>query len=303
MHKTVSDFYKKIFNCKVYKICIDAGCTCPNRDGTKGTGGCIFCSNSGSGDFLPDKKLSICEQVENAKLLVADKLKNIKEKKYIVYFQNFTNTYGNEQELFLKFNEALECKDVAGISIATRPDCISDSILTKISSLCDKGFIQLELGLQTTNEKTALFINRCCSNKDYFDAVQRIRKADKRIHIVTHIIFGLPGEKKHDMLKTVKDVICCYKNNNLTENSFGIKIAQLYVLKETVLNDLFEKEQFVPLELEEYYNLVKEALMLIDEAIIIHRVTGDPPKRLLAAPQWCADKKRVLNKFKTLNLF
>ncbi|MBR5645074.1 MAG: TIGR01212 family radical SAM protein [Treponema sp.] len=303
MHTTVSNFYKTLFNCKTYKISIDADCTCPNRDGSKAYGGCIFCSNSGSGDFLPDKKLPINEQVENAKLLVADKLKKTDSKKYIVYFQNFTNTYGNDDELFKKYCEALNCKDVTGIAIATRPDCISDSILSKISSLCDKGFVQIELGLQTTNEKTASFINRCCTNEDYYDAVRRIRNADKRIHIVTHIIFGLPGEVERDMFKTVSDVVSCCKNNFFDDKSFGIKIAQLYVLRGTVLNELYEKKEFIPLELDEYYNLIKNAMKLIDEKIIIHRITGDPPKRILAAPQWCADKKRVLNKFKTLNLF
>ena len=282
---SVGEFYKEKFGSKVYKIAIDAGCTCPTRDGTKGNKGCIFCSANGSGDFVPSKKLSISEQIKQAKEIIQKKVK--KEIKYIAYFQNFTNTYGDEKLLVEKYNEAINCENVCGISIATRPDCISSSILKEIAALCKKTFVTIELGFQTSNEKSADYIRRGFSNQEYLEAVKRIHQADSRIHVVTHLIFGLPGETHDDMMNSVK--FC------LNAKTDGIKFTVLYVLKGTDLEKDYQAGKFDVLEMDEYFALLKSALQLLPPKIVIHRLTGDGPKKLLIAPMWTANKKNVLN--------
>lgn len=282
---SVGEFYKEKFGSKVYKIAIDAGCTCPTRDGTKGNKGCIFCSANGSGDFVPSKKLSISEQIKQAKEIIQKKVK--KEIKYIAYFQNFTNTYGDEKLLVQKYNEAISCENVCGISIATRPDCISSSILKEIAALCKKTFVTIELGFQTSKEESADYIRRGFSNQEYLEAVRRIHQADSRIHVVTHLIFGLPGENHDDMMNSVK--FC------LNAKTDGIKFTVLYVLKGTDLEKDYQAGKFDVLEMEEYFALLKSALQLIPPKIVIHRLTGDGPKKLLIAPMWTANKKNVLN--------
>ncbi len=287
---TVSQYYKKLFNTKVYKISLDAGCTCPNRDGTAGKGGCIFCSANGSGDFLPSENLSIPEQITQAKKIVASKIKS--PVKYIAYFQNFTNTYGNIEELKQKWHEALMQQDIVGLAIATRPDCITPQVLEAFKDLSSKTFLQVELGLQTSCHKTAELINRCYKNKVYKTAVKQIREASPGIHVVTHIIFGLPGEKPYHMLKTVR-FACRYGTD-------GIKITVLYVLKNTKLQKMYENGTYVPLEQDQYFSLLRRALKILPKNIIIHRLTGDPPKSLLVAPQWPTNKKLVLTKINNL---
>lgn len=282
---SVGEFYKEKFGSKVYKIAIDAGCTCPTRDGTKGNKGCIFCSANGSGDFVPSKKLSISEQIKQAKEIIQKKVK--KEIKYIAYFQNFTNTYGDEKLLVQKYNEAINCENVCGISIATRPDCISSSILKEIAALCKKTFVTIELGFQTSKEESANYIRRGFSNQEYLEAVKRIHQADSRIHVVTHLIFGLPGENHDDMMNSVK--FC------LNAKTDGIKFTVLYVLKGTDLEKDYQAGKFDVLEMDEYFALLKSALELIPPKIVIHRLTGDGPKKLLIAPMWTANKKNVLN--------
>ena len=282
---SVGEFYKEKFGSKVYKIAIDAGCTCPTRDGTKGNKGCIFCSANGSGDFVPSKKLSISEQIKQAKEIIQKKVK--KEIKYIAYFQNFTNTYGDEKLLVQKYNEAISCENVCGISIATRPDCISSSILKEIAALCKKTVVTIELGFQTSKEESADYIRRGFSNQEYLEAVRRIHQADSRIHVVTHLIFGLPGENHDDMMNSVK--FC------LNAKTDGIKFTELYVLKGTDLEKDYQAGKFDVLEMDEYFALLKSALELIPPKIVIHRLTGDGPKKLLIAPMWTANKKNVLN--------
>ncbi len=314
---SLSDFYESIFSAKTYKLSLDAGCTCPNRDGTKGLGGCIFCSESGSGDFASSRKLSIKEQVEQAKKLVESKVKGRggnRAGKYIAYFQNFTSTYGDAKSLLEKYNEALECEDVAGLAIATRPDCLGEEILSGIAKIAKNHFVQIELGLQTSNENTGKLINRCYTNEDYCDAVRRIRLANPNIHVVTHLIFGLPGESESDMLESVRFVV----NENMgvkpqitqisqikklgTEeiSPFGIKITTLYVVKNTVLAKMFENGEVLPLSKEEYFSLLKKAVELLPENCVIHRLTGDPPKNSLIAPFWTTDKKRVMNELRQI---
>lgn len=298
---SVNEYYKKTFGHKVYKLSLDAGCTCPTRDGTKGYGGCIFCSASGSGEFSSDRNLSITEQIEKAKLLVQHKIKNenLSSANYIAYFQNFTNTYGDENSLIQKYTEALKNPSIAGISIATRPDCLPQSILKKINELSKTEFpvplkkqhkhFSIELGLQTSCQKSVEYINRRYQNEEYTDAVLRIKKINPDIHIVTHIIFGLPGETEEDMLNSVKFAV-----NAKTD---GIKIQVLNVLKGTRLEEEYLKTKFHIMQSDEYFELVKKAIKIIPPETVIHRLTGDGAKRLLIEPKWVSDKKYVLNNF------
>ena len=330
MVQALSTFYESIFGCKTYKISLDAGCTCPNRDGTKGTGGCIFCSQAGSGDFIARGgeaaagRLPISEQLEQGKKLVESKLRGRsgdRQGKYIAYFQSFTSTYGDPTVLLSKYREALDCEGVAGLAVATRPDCLSPVSLRGLGEISRNRFVQIELGLQTSNEKTGQLINRCYTNQNYIDAVNRIREAAPSIHIVTHLIFGLPGETEEDMLNSVKFVVeqnrhaeqntrhpeqntrhpeLDSESNNIApdlrrDDRWGLKITSLYVLKNTLLSQMYEAGQYQPLTKEQYFDLLKKALPLIPENCVVHRLTGDPPKSLLLAPNWTTDKKRVLN--------
>lgn len=289
---TASDYYKSVFGSKVYKICVDGGCTCPNRDGTKGKGGCTFCSASGSGDFASDKSLSITEQIKQAKLLVENKIKNSPDKKYIVYFQNFTNTYGDPSRLRQMWDEALAQPGICGLAIGTRPDCISQEILLHLKELSEKTFIQLELGLQTSNELVAKKINRCYDNNEYQFTLSLLYENCPRLHVVTHIIFGLPGETYNDMMASVDFAVKC--------GTHGIKLTVLYVTKGTELFNQYKNGEFKVLEMEEYLSLLKSALGRIPENVVIHRVTGDPPKKLIEAPLWTCNKKLMLNETKKI---
>ncbi len=309
--QTLSAFYESIFGCKTYKISLDAGCTCPNRDGSKGTGGCIFCSQQGSGDFIAGRKLSISEQIEQGKKLVEKKLRGRsgeRRGKYIAYFQSFTSTYGEPSDLLKKYREALSCEGVAGLAVATRPDCLNDEILQGLAEISQTHFVQIELGLQTSNEQTGRLINRCYTNQDYIDAVRRIREAAPAIHIVTHLIFGLPGESEEDMLTSVKFVVeqnrkeateSCHAEL-VSASKFGLKITSLYILKNTRLADMCEAGDYQPLTKELYFDLLQKALPLLPDNCVVHRLTGDPPKNQLLAPAWTTDKKRVLNDLLTL---
>lgn len=279
----VSQFYKGLFGCKIYKISLDAGCTCPTRDGTKGTRGCIFCSPSGSGDFAASRNLSVKDQIEQAKKLVENKNRG---GSYLAYFQNFSSTYGETELLAAKYREALSSPGVAGLAVATRPDCISDDMLSCLAELSRKHFVQLELGLQTVNEETARYIRRGFETSEYERAVERIRKAAPGIHIVAHVIFGLPGETREDMMKTVERVV---------QTAHGIKISCLHVLKGTDLALDYAAGAFGALSEEEYYGLIQGALEIIPESFVIHRLTGDGPKSLLIAPLWTANKRKVHN--------
>lgn len=295
--QTLSAFYQSIFGCKTYKISLDVGCTCPNRDGSKGTGGCIFCSQQGSGDFIAARSLGIIEQVEQGKKFVENKMRGRsgeRQGKYIAYFQSFTSTYGEPSALLKKYHEALACEGVAGLAVATRPDCLNDEIMTGLAKISRNYFVQIELGLQTSNENTGALINRCYTNKDYIDAVKRIREAAPSIHIVTHLIFGLPNENEEDILNSVKFVV----DNN--EKKWGLKITSLYILKNTRLAQVYEAGEYEPLTKEQYFELLQKALPLLPDNCVVHRLTGDPPKNQLLAPAWTTDKKRVLNDLLTL---
>lgn len=288
---SASDFYKQKFNKKVYKISIDAGCTCPTRDGTKGFGGCIFCSPNGSGDFVPSKLKSISEQIEDAKKIIEKKYK-VKDKKYIAYFQNFTNTYGNSDVLYSKYLEAINCKDIVGISIATRPDCVNEEILNKINKLTEHTFVIIELGFQSSNEKTIKYINRAYSNDEYLDCILRIKKINKNIHIVTHLIIGLPGETENDIINSTQYVINC--------GTDGLKFTVLYILRGTGIENDYLSGKFDILSMEEYFLIIKKLITIVPNNIVIHRLTGDGPKKILIAPEWTKDKKKVLNYMNSL---
>ena len=280
-YTTLNAYLKKRFGVKVYKLAIDGGFTCPNRDGTLDTRGCIFCSEGGSGEFAEDRNLCITEQINRAKKRVERKIKN---GKYIAYFQAFTNTYAPIDYLRKIYTEAIMHEDIVAISIATRPDCLGDDVIDLLSELNKIKPIFVELGLQTIHEKTAEYIRRGYSLEVYDKAVESLHKIG--INVVTHIIIGLPNETEEDILKTVK-YVCRHTD--------GIKLQLLHVLKGTDLAKDYEEGGFKTLTLEEYTDIIKNCVSIIPENVVIHRLTGDGAKKDLIAPLWSADKKTVLN--------
>ena len=300
---TLSDYLKRTYGCKVYKLSLQSGCTCPNRDGTVGSGGCTFCSEGGSGDFAAffltkdeiGNAISIEEnidrQIESAKEKVAAKLKG-KDHKYIAYFQSFTNTYGDPAILEKIYRQALSHSEVVALSIGTRPDCLPDEIISMLESLRNEyqKDIWIELGLQTINEDTARHFRRGYELSVFEDAYRRLKEKD--FTVIVHVILGLPGENEEDMLATVRYLA------KLSPKLDGIKLQLLHVLKGTDLAKEFEETGFHVFTLEEYCDLVVKCLKLLPKDIVVHRITGDGPKRLLVAPLWSANKKLVLN---TLN--
>lgn len=280
-YTTLNSYLKEKFGCKVYKISLDCGFTCPNRDGTLGYGGCIFCSEGGSGDFAESRTLGVTEQIESGK----EKVKNkIKSGKYIAYFQAFTNTYADVDTLEKMFSEAINHPGIVALSIATRPDCLEQEKIELLSRLNKIKPIFVELGLQTVNEKTAKYIRRGYTLDVYDDAVKRLH--EQGINVVTHIIIGLPYETKEDMLSSVK-YVC-----KVTD---GIKLQLLHILKGTDLAKDYFEHKFEVLSLEEYTDIIAECVKIIPENVVIHRLTGDGAKKNLIAPLWSADKKKVLN--------
>ncbi len=275
-------YLRERFGCKVYKISINGGFTCPNRDGTLGTGGCIFCSAGGSGDFAESPELSITQQIENGKKRVRKKIKN---GKYIAYFQAFTNTYAPAEILRKKFTEAIDHPDIVMISVATRPDCLPDEVIDLLKDLNEIKPVSVELGLQTIHEKSAEYIRRGYDLSCYDRAVSRLKAAG--LNVVCHIILGLPGESKTDMLQSV-DYAC-------KSGIDGIKLQLLHVLRGTDLAKDYEAGKFETLSFEAYLDIIKSCVEIIPKNIVIHRLTGDGAKKDLIAPLWSADKKKVLN--------
>lgn len=282
--QTLNEYLKSRYGKKLYKISINAGLTCPNRDGTLGTGGCIFCSGTGSGDFAGDPGMSISDQIENGKKRVQGKLPR-EGFGYIAYFQAFTNTYGPIEKLEKMYMEAAMHDDIEIISIATRPDCLQDDVLELISRVSRIKPLWIELGLQTIHERTAEYIRRGYPLSVYDEAVRKLRNLG--IETIVHVILGLPGETREDMLETVK-----YVGDSGVQ---GIKLQLLHVLKGTDLADDYLAGKFSCLGMEEYTDIICEALMILPEDMVIHRMTGDGDKKLLIAPEWSKDKKRVLN--------
>ena len=280
---SLNNYLRNTFGDKVYKLSLNGGFTCPNRDGTIDTRGCIFCSEGGSGDFAESSLLSITEQIEQGKKRVKNK---IKSGKYIAYFQAFTNTYAPVEILRKKFFEAIRHKDIVALSIATRPDCLDDDILSLLDELNKIKPVFVELGLQTIHEKSAEYIRRGYPLSVYDKAVKKLKAIG--INIVVHVILGLPNESKTDMLETV-----CYVCKSGID---GIKLQLLHILKNTDLANEYYRGNVKTLELDEYIDIVKACVEIIPSDIVIHRLTGDGAKKDLIAPLWSADKKNVLNK-------
>ena len=286
--KTLNEYLKSRYGKKLYKIAIDAGFSCPNRDGTLGDKGCIFCSGRGSGDFAEDRNKSVTEQIEAGKARVMSKLPKDGDYGLIAYFQAFTNTYAPIVRLRQVYTEALSHPQVALISIATRPDCLSDEVLDLISELNEIKPVWVELGLQTIHEETAEYIRRGYKLDVYDTAVRRLKK--RGIETIVHVILGLPGESREQMLKTIK-----YVGDSGVQ---GIKLQLLHVLKGTDLAADYLAGRFNCLSMDEYVDIVCDALRILPDDIVIHRMTGDGDKKTLIAPEWSKDKKRVLNLLK-----
>lgn len=280
-YTTLNSYLKERFGTKVYKLSLDGGFTCPNRDGTIGTGGCIFCSKGGSGDFAENRKLSITSQIENAKDKVS---KKINDGKYIAYFQAFTGTYAPVERLKAIYYEAINHPDIVALSVGTRPDCLGEEVLALLEEINTVKPVFIELGLQTIHKKSAQYIRRGYSLEVYDKAVERLHSIG--INVVTHLILGLPNESKEDMLQSV-EYVC-----RVTD---GIKLQLLHVLRDTDLARDYAMGKFDTLSLEAYTDIIKSCVEIIPPNVVIHRLTGDGAKKDLIAPLWSADKKNVLN--------
>lgn len=275
-------FLREKFGEKVFKISLDAGFSCPNRDGTISSGGCVFCSERGSGDFAGSSEFSISNQFEQIKDVMNNKWK---KGKYIAYFQAYTNTYAPVSVLREKYEEAINQKDVVGLAIATRPDCIDKNIVKLISECNKKVYTWVELGLQTSNDFTAKIINRGYDISVFEKAVKILRSYN--IDVVVHTIFGLPGETQDDMLNTVKYLSM--------QDIQGVKFHLLHLMKYTPLVNLYERGKFKFLEKDEYIDIVCKALCLLPPNVVVHRLTGDSPRKLLIGPMWSLKKWEILN--------
>lgn len=287
--RTLSDYCKEKFGTKVYRLSLSTGCSCPNRDGRAGRGGCSFCSEGGSGEFATKVK-PVEVQIEEAKDRVKSKFpKDIKEedKKYIAYFQSFTNTYGDVDRLGGIFKTAILRDDIAAISIGTRPDCLEDDMLDLLNELNKIKPVWIELGLQTIHEDSAKAFNRGYSLPVFNKAYMELKK--RNIEVIVHVILGLPGETDKDMYETVRYLA------NLNPKLDGIKLHLLHILKNTRLEREYREKPFKILSLDEYTEILINCLRILPESVVIHRMTGDGDKRLLVEPLWSADKKRVLN--------
>lgn len=275
-------FLRQKFGEKVFKVSLDAGFSCPNRDGKLSTKGCIYCSSRGSGDFAGNKNESIKEQFENVKKTMNKKWKATK---YIAYFQAYTNTYGEIDLLRKKYYEALEMKGVVAIAIATRPDCLSEDVLKLLYEISKKTYLWVELGLQTINENTAMTINRGYKLPVFEKALEALRNIG--IDVVVHTIFGLPGENRSDIMNTIKYLS--------SKDIQGIKFHLLHLLKNTPMVEMYEKRELQFMTLEEYVDAVSSAITYLPPNVVIHRLTGDAPRKLLIEPMWSLKKWEVLN--------
>lgn len=275
----LNTYLKEKFGERTLKICVDGNFTCPNRDGTKGTNGCIFCSERGSGDHL--NKIGVSEQVKN----YLNSYRGLRANKFIVYFQNFTNTYDTLENLKYKYDSALIDDRIVGLQIATRPDCIDDNIAKLLNTYKMKYYVCVELGLQTSNDKTGILINRQYTTNDFINAVKILNKYN--IDIVAHIMIGLPNETLKDLENTI--------NFLNSQNIQGIKIHSTYITKNTQLNKMYKDKQYIPLTLENYLEYLVFAITHLNPNFVVHRISGDAPKELLVAPSWNTHKKLVLN--------
>ena len=283
-YQTLNEYYRELFGKKIAKISLDGGFTCPNRDGTLGTGGCIFCSNKGSGDFAQDGRLSIQDQIAKGKELA---LKKWSDLSFIAYFQAYTNTYAPVSILRTKYEEALAQPDIVGLSIATRPDCLDEDILDLLEELSKKTSLWVELGLQTSKEESATFIRRGYPNEVFLSSVEKLHQ--RGIPVVAHIILGLPNEDLSDMLCTIDFI------NKLPIQ--GVKLQLLHVIEDTHLGQLYLNGDYSPMEMETYLEVLCSCIMALRPDMIVHRLTGDGDKDTLLAPLWSLKKGDILNGF------
>lgn len=293
-YHSLNSFLRNKFGEKVFKISLDAGFSCPNRDGTISTGGCVFCSERGSGDFAGDRNFSIHKQFTDIEEMMAHKWKH---GKYIAYFQAYTNTYAPVNILREKYYEALKEENVVAIAIATRPDCLQEDVLELLEEINKKYYVWVELGLQTTNNDTAKIINRGYTLDVFENTILNLKK--RNIDFVVHSIFGLPGENEQDMIKTV-DYIA-------HSGAKGIKFHLLHLMKDTPLVKFYERGELKFLEQDEYINLICESITRLPQDMVVHRLTGDAPRKLLIGPMWSLKKWEILNaidnKMKNDNLY
>lgn len=280
-YNNLSSELRRVFGEKIGKLAIDGGFTCPNRDGSLGYRGCIYCGESGSGEFTR-KNISISEQI---KLQIDDCYEKWGTKKHIAYFQSFTNTYATLDRLKESYEEALMNPGIVGLAIATRPDCLPTSVLDYLEELNKKTYLWIELGLQTIHPDTASLIRRRYPLSVYDETVERLK--ERELRAVTHLILGLPGETRDKMLESVEHVA--------KTRTWGIKLHSLYIQRDTDLYGLFKKDPFPIMDKEEYVKLVSEALTRLPEEMVIHRITGDGDKKLLFKPEWSADKLGVIS--------
>ncbi|HNR03886.1 MAG TPA: TIGR01212 family radical SAM protein [Bacillota bacterium] len=280
-YHTLNHFLREKFGEKVFKISLDAGFTCPNRDGRVSSGGCIFCSPRGSGDFAGTSQ-NIVEQFHEVRGMMNKKWKS---GRYIAYFQAYTNTYAEADVLREKYYSVLNLEDVAGIAIATRPDCLPADVLDLLAEISSRTYLWVELGLQTMHERTARLINRGYGLDTYIASVKELKK--RNIEVVTHQILGLPGENKRDMIQTVDFI-----SNTGTQ---GIKLHLLHLLKDTRLAEMYRQGEFQLMSMEDYIEVVVDCIERIPENMVIHRITGDGPRDALIAPKWSLKKFEVIN--------
>ena len=282
MYRTLNMHYQEKFGCKVYKLSIDAGFTCPNRDGTLGFGGCIFCSGDGSGAFAESCHETVEAQIQQAKARVSAKNR---DGKYIAYFQSFTNTYAPTERLRQLYFAAIAPEDIVGLAIGTRPDCLPEDVIALLREINAIKPVTVELGLQTVHPETVRYIRRGYETPVYFDAVRRLKAAG--LEVVTHIIIGLPGETPEMAAETTRQAVAA--------GTDGVKFHLLHVLRGTDLERDYTQGKFSCLTLEAYGNALKLCVSQLPAHVTVHRITGDGAKRDLVAPLWSGDKKRVLN--------
>ena len=280
---TANQYFRDVFGHKMYKASIALDVTCPNRDGSKGSGGCIFCSEGGPGEFSAKCKTTITEQIEEAIEQVRKKAG--KDAGYIAYFQSFTSTYCAPEYLEKVLSEASSIEGIEALSVATRPDCLGPEIMEVLKRQAGTKPLFVELGLQTSSDKTAELINRCYKTEAYVKAVAALKSIGA--NVITHIIFGLPGETKDMMMDTVR--------LSADAGSDGYKFTCLYILKNTPMETLYNENKVEILEMEEYFDIVEEAISILPQTAVIHRFTGDGPKKILIAPSWTMNKRQVIN--------
>lgn len=280
---TAAAHYRDRFGHKMYKAAISLEVTCPNRDGTKGAGGCAFCSAEGSGEFASSCRLPVTEQIDDAIRRLAQKVPA--DTGYIAYFQSFTSTYCDADYLREKLEEAAAHPKVEALSVATRPDCLPDDILNVLAQVSERIPLYVELGLQTCDDEVAESFGRGYETRVYDEAVKALKALD--INVITHIIFGLPGEDKNMMMKSVKHAV--------KAGTDGLKFTCLYINKGTRYEQLYNAGKIAVLEQQEYFDIVSDALALVPENVVIHRLTGDGAKKVLIAPLWTANKRQVVN--------